>query len=648
MNRLLRHILTLINKRLLILLFTGQLLFLLFAFGETILHLNSRMLCNYNDGIRQYFFFISYIRQAADAGWLKVHAMGYPFGEYLLYTDATPGLAILVKLFSHFIADISAQGVAIFNLFLILGQFLSSYFLYLIFKRLGISHVLILLFALLLPWLSIEFLKIIQGHLNLSLTWIIPGAIWLLIRIADSVEGREKRKLILRSLQLGGFMLMSAFIHFYWLALIAALSGFFLSGLWVRAIFRRRDGISTMLALFLSTLLPVLVTLAIYAGLDGYYDERQAFDSGYGWSHWILQFPGLYLAQEHHTLTFLAGARDWVSYGSFAYLGNFALYFLTVWALLELIMRFFPGRVKRVGLPPKTAYPFWLFLGIAAFFSLMISLGEQLPLFGRSLVITNFLNPFYYIHLFTPRITQIRDVSRFSFVLFWAINLFAVYGLDRLLKEMPSGRFIRILAVILIGLAVSDTVDVLRLARRVMNRPNLLQEGADKQLEALQAKTGLAGYQAILPIPYNHEGAGDIHFVIDGFDDFLTQSLRFQLATGLPLMSAKFSRGNATHARQLFSLFSPDSSGTGISPVLLEALDERPVLVLQNEDYYNGKLELTGNRQQPAWDILQNCHRIISRYGMREVAREGNLVLYSWDVQTLRAIHEKTKFNEGF
>ncbi|MEM8889714.1 MAG: hypothetical protein AAGD28_17195, partial [Bacteroidota bacterium] len=60
----------------------------------------------------------------------------------------------------------------------------------------------------------------------------------------------------------------------------------------------------------------------------------------------------------------------------------------------------------------------------------------------------------------------------------------------------------------------------------------------------------------------------------------------------------------------------------------LQVLDKRPVLILYHTDFYNGKRELRGNPLEPAWSILQNSHKIIEKYEMEEVAREGPFILY--------------------
>ncbi|MEM6806895.1 MAG: hypothetical protein AAF696_36175, partial [Bacteroidota bacterium] len=267
---------------------------------------------------------------------------------------------------------------------------------------------------------------------------------------------------------------------------------------------------------------------------------------------------------------------------------------------------------------------FFLFLFLAAFFSLMISLGENVSIQRLEWTFTNYLNPFYYLHLISERITQFRDVSRFSFISFWVFNIFIAY-LFTLRVKIEEKKWIKVgLPALFLFLMVVDTVDSIRLARKEMNRPNLLAKGADANMQILADQINPQAFQAIIPIPYNHEGAGDNHYVIDGFDDFLTNSMQLQTWTGIPLMSAKFARGNFRHAQNLQSLFKEEEP----SQDLLGALDERPILILYNADFYNGERELRGNQLEPAWSILQNSHKIIEKYEMKEIAREGSLILY--------------------
>lgn len=615
------------------LLFFIQSIFLFTAFPQILLQPTEYMLCNYNDGMRQYFFYQSYLEQDPELGWAKSKSMGYPYGEYVLFTDATPLLAISLKFFSRYILDISEYGIFLFNLFILFGHFLSSFFLYKILKKLEVDQGLRFFFALCLPWLGIEFFKITQGHLNLSISWPLLGTIYFLQRIMGLVQySRSKNRLYIWSSMLGFLLFFIGLIHLYWIVMAALLIGVFIIGLIIIRRQYRTDVFRIVNAGTLCLLVPVLVLGLLVRISDGYFEDRLSHGEGYGWEHWVLQFEGLFTSHAHNTIPFILEDSALYSFGSFAYIGNFALYGILILLLEGLVL-------KKVRLYWKTTLSrdkqltfLWLF-GIGTFVSLMISLGETLYIQRLDLYITNYLNPFYYLHLLTDRVTQIRDVSRFSFIVFWFSNILLIYLVNLRLKfELPKYWVYGATGMLLL-FCVVDTTDSFRLARKEMNRPNLLNPQADAQIFSLSQKIDPQNYQAMIPIPFNHEGAGDNHYVIDGFDDFLTNSLQFQRATKIPLLSAKFARGNYEHAKRLFSLFGGRQM---LSEQLLKDLTNKPILVLYNADFYNGEREIRGNQLEPAWSTLQNCHKIIEEYQMKELAREGNFVLYEWEIGLLK------------
>ncbi|MEL6251540.1 MAG: hypothetical protein AAFR87_05950 [Bacteroidota bacterium] len=607
-----------------------QLVLLLIAFNKTLLHPHEYMLCNYNDGMRQYFFYQSVVEQDVELGWGKVYSMGYPYGEYVFFTDATPLIAWSLKFFSTYFYDLSGKSIYFFNLFILFGHLLSSLFLFRILMRLKIQLIYCLFFALFLPWLGIEFFKITQGHLNLSISWPLLGTIYLLgkgfdLILIEQINKRDFGKWILSTL---AFLLAIGLIHLYWLAMVAFAAGVFFLGLLLFSQKERQKLMYSVFSLGIAIILPTVFLLLFIRLSDGYFDARLPHGEGYGWEHWVLQFEGLFSSHAHNSIPFVFEDSKLYYFGSFAYLGNFSLYAF-LFLLIEMCVRKNIRKVWTNKFREEGNRLFLFLLFISAFFSLMISLGENIYLQRLDWTFTNYLNPFYYLHLISDRITQFRDVSRFSFIVFWVFNILLIYAFSLRLKIEEKIWIKGALPLIFLSFILVDTFDSISLARKEMNRPNLLAQGADEEIQALASQIKAGDYQAFIPIPYNHEGAGDNHYVIDGFDDFLTNTMQLQSWTGIPMMSAKFARGNFQHAQNLQSLF----KGEGVSDDLLKELDNRPILIVYNSDFYNGKRELRGNSLEPAWSILQNSHKIIEKYKMQEVARKGSFILYQGNLK---------------
>ncbi len=592
------------------------------------------MFCNYHDGMRQYYFFQAYVEQEPGQSWLKVEEVGYPYGEYLLYTDGTPLLAFLTRLVSTYLVDLDDRAIDVYNGFILLGRLLSTYLLYLILTCLGIKPWRVLLFALVLPWINGEFIKLSNGHLNLSYSWPYLLAIYAGLRMyqAHEVEARAYHWAI-------GFAVaisLTAFLHLYWLPLTTIPLGFLLLAYLAHLWRQRRDVLPVIGYGLTATLSPWLVVLLLVRLTDGYFSARAVGGEGYDWERWVFELSGYHSAYDWHSVRFFFEDRVHISYGWQVYLGNFALFFAVVLLLLYWLRRPYSVSVRQLMYKDRQG-SFFRFFMMGALVSLLISLGENIKIWDDTYVVHNYLNLFFYLRkLVSERITQFRDVSRFAYIGWWWFNLLAVFLFDRWLKGQMA-IWIRVLSAFLLLLLVLDGKDMLRQAHKHWVRPNLLYRTDRSDIDELIQGVDLSPYQGALPIPYFHEGAGENRYAVDGFDDMITHTFQLQRWGELPLLTSKFARGNRDHALQLLSLLQGDSTGVGISPELLAQLDERPVLILYDENFYNGQRELTGNQLQPAWDLLQNAHRIIERYDMQEIERYGHFRLYRWEIAEVRA-----------
>ncbi len=613
------------------LLLIGQALILFFTFDDMFKEPGQYMFANFYDGMRQYYFFQAYVEQSPDQSWLKVEEVGYPYGEYVLYTDGTPLLAFVTRLISTYLVDLSDHAVDVFNYFIILGRLLSTYLVFLILHRLNIQPWRVFIFALALPWINGEIIKLAGGQMNLSYSWPLLLTIYTGIRIFQANEAKKPawRWAIIYAVLVS----LTAFLHLYWLPLTTFVLGFMLLAYFIYLWRQHRDLLPTVGYAFTATISPWMVVLALVRLTDGYFRFRRSVGEGYGWDRWVFELSGYYTSHKWNGIRFIIEDQQINSYGSHAYLGNFALFLVVIMLVVYWAKRSAALPVRST-LREHAEGRVLLFLGVGAAVSVFIALGEKISLWDNRYLINNYLNLFYYLHKFTDRITQFRDVSRFGFIGWWWFNLTAIYLFDRWLKGQNI-TWLRILAVGLIVMLAVDVKDASQQAHR-WQRPNLLYRSDLTSIDELLEGVDTDSYQAAFSIPYFHEGAGDNHYAVDGFDDLITQTFQLQRWADIPLITSKFARGNRDHALQLISLLQGDSTGVGISPELLQAIDERPLLILYNEDFYNGKRPLSGNQLEPAWTLLQTGHEIIERYNMKEIKREGNLRLYRWDIGNLK------------
>jgi len=599
--------------------------------------------CNFYDGQRQYYFFQAYAEQTPDQSWLKVESMGYPYGEYLLYTDGTPLLAFTVRFISTYLVDLSGHETDAFNFFIMLGRLFSTVLVFAILRRLGVRAVLCLLFAVALPWTNGEIIKLAGGHINLSFSWPLLLAIYSFLRL---YQAHEKGKPDWTwAIVYATLISLTAFLHLYWLPLSTFVLGFSLLAYLIYAWQTQQNWQPIVGYGLISTASPWVVVMGLIRLTDGYFAHRVPQGEGYGWERWVFELSGYYSSHPWNSVRFILEDREIISYGSHAYLGNFTLFFAVVLLIFWWVNKrySFPVWGK---LQEQKEGQFFLLLMVGVLVSVFISLGENIPIWDNKYVIRNYLNIFYYLRKFTDRITQFRDVSRFGMIGFWWVNLAAVYLFDRYLKEKDTTR-VRIIGLGLLVLLALDTKDAWRNSHK-WHRDNLLYNQDQSDIDELIAGINPDEYQAAFPIPYFHEGVGDAHYAVDGFDDAITHTMQLQRWTGLPLITSKFARGNKEHGLQLISLLQGDSLGVGISPELLSQLDDRPILLLYDELYYDGTKQLTGNQRQPAWDLLNHAHEIIGKYGMEEVARYGHFRLYRWEIAPIRAaVLQQTNADKG-
>ncbi|KAA9331875.1 hypothetical protein [Adhaeribacter soli] len=158
------------------------------------------------------------------------------------------------------------------------------------------------------------------------------------------------------------------------------------------------------------------------------------------------------------------------------------------------------------------------------------------------------------------------------------------------------------LAGLLLVLAALDTKDTINHIRKnVIKENNLTAEPVVKQSKALLQGIDVAQYQAVLPVPYYHVGSESYNLTIDPEDNFGNETMRFSLVSGLPLMSNKMSRSPPVHAELLFSIFTE----AGISAELKHKLGKKPVLVLLNKTFYDGRSTYGNNLTlEPAKSVL--------------------------------------------
>ncbi|KAA9331869.1 hypothetical protein [Adhaeribacter soli] len=586
---------------------------------------NEFLLVNSWDGLKNYFTYYAYLMQPEGYPFFHFAQHNYPYGESILYTDNTPLLAVLIKAFSLWIYDIRPYGLLLHNIFMVGGIVLASLILFRIFRLLSTPAGIAFVASLLLPWISPQVLRLKIGHFNLSFSWVLLLVVYLLLQLFRHYP--DRRKTLQFSAGLVATLVLSAFLHMYYLLLNLSLIGFFFLFWFVRDWYKKRMINGWLITLGgLNVLLPPALVMGIIRLLDDRYHLRRRVAEGYDRLDWKLNLEAFTTPYSFNKVKLKLLSFGEVPYESYLYLGSFVLVSVLVvaglWFWLKrrgTIARAIPEDEIKVGRPFL-----WLF-GLAALACGFIAMGEVYYFFNGSVKFTNYFNLFFYIHKFSDVVTQFRVLSRFAWVIFWFCNIAAVYWLGCVWKQYAGPFWVK---VVLSGLLFLMAIDA-RDARKYLTQtaaPNVMSHPEHlKFMAALAGKLNPQEYQAILPVPFFHEGSEDYDLTIYPDDDFYRGAIQLSEITRLPLMGSKLSRTPPVQLQHFLSLFLKPQTDTALT----NALTEKPVLVLYNSAYYHEKKgfyqDLT---REPALTAYKNGENLPERKGWQLIGQQGEYRLY--------------------
>jgi hypothetical protein len=621
----------LLKKYFLSFILLSQTFFVGYVFRKLIFHPEEYLLSPAYDGLKNYFTYISYQHQPWNKEVFKFINMNYPYGDYIFYTDNTPLFAFLIKLFSTYIFDVTSYSLYIFNIFILSGIIISSYFLYKILQRLTSSLYLILIFSLTLPWINPQIIRLIVGHHNLSLSWIFLFAIYLLIKIYEQYISQKRTRFYLLSLIL--LMVLSGFIHIYYLMLLLTFIGCFFF-FYIIYEWNHQRKVLGLIKIVIGICVGSLSTFFLVLRLiDKYYPLRVGKAEGYNFDGWKLNFSGLYTSYPYFKIKFLFESLSGIPYESSAYLGSFTLFF-SIFLIVYYIVKknkisTFKDIFRNTGVG---IFCFLLFL--SSVISLIIALGPEYYFMDGQYRFINYLNPFYYLGHITEMVNQFRCLGRFVWIFYWSFTFCTIYACSFFLEREKSK--IKWMIYTFTFLLVIDTRDMMK-ELQTRQVPNvLIPKNFSPEVTDLSAGLNSSSYQAILPIPYYHNGT-DVEgykYAIDGDDNFVLKTMQMSLATNLPLMTAKFGRTPISYAKNIFEIFLADT----LNPDLRNKLDNRPVLVFFDSSYYDGtnnNWPAIGDRQ-PAASVFANGKEMTRKYNMKKIKQFNSIAIYSWDLKGTR------------
>lgn len=581
------------------------------------------------DGMRNYFAYHNFINQGKTNDFFLFNNMNYPFGDYILYTDNTPLLAVIVKWFSENIYDISNFSLSIFHWFYVFSIVLSSAFLYLIGKRFIKTKWLLALFSIAVPWITPQLLRFNIGHFSLALSCCILAVLYGLVRLYFNYK--SDKKVIWSIVGIITAVVLSSFLHMYFLVINGFLIGYFCL-IWAMLNWKSRIDFAKIIGFALLIPLTALgVVLTIVRNIDTYYHLRHETAEGFGYSVWQMTLDALYVPHNFSTVpSFLSSSMEFQSYEGVGYIGAFALYGLATY-ILFLIINLIRTRLLNleslINVASKTDKNRHLIfiISITGILCLWISFGVKALFFNGTLRFDNWLNPFYFLVKLFDQVTQFRAMGRFSWIFFFTINIFILYKIDKYWHFYNKKWLPKILLFVLCAMLSIDAIDsMVNQNKRARGLNPLTEVKYLKTAETLIADIDIDKYQAILPLPYYHSSCEDYHYTINPNDKWATQTYQFTTLTGLPLMASQTARSPVQPTYELFELFLKD----GIPKAISERLTDQSILVILNNEEYAWDNPPT---LEPGITVFENGRDFPQKKNMKKLKDFHHWTVYEWN-----------------
>ncbi|HYV90887.1 MAG TPA: hypothetical protein VE978_03855 [Chitinophagales bacterium] len=619
------------ERHLSLILFFITLASVVYALNMVLFRPSEFLLYHMYDQMRNYYAYLFYLHQDFSSGLFRFSGMNYPFGDYIFYTDNTPLIAFLVKIISHYIVDLTPYALPIYNWFMALSIPVSAVLIFQIVSYFS-SHRFINFFAsFCFAWINPQSIIINAGASNLSLSMIVLAAILLLIKIF--VHSRD-RKFFRYTTLLILLQVFSGFIHLYYLAVLGFCSAIFFFVWGVNELYHRRVFIKIWLTGFLQFIFSFGISFLIIYSVDGYYALRSNHAEGYGWINWKLNFSSLFTTYSFFRVKYLFQSDEPIPYASYYYLGSFFLYFITLCAVLWLLHSKYRLPWKEIFQthPNRNVLGFLL---ITALVGLSVALGEYYSIAGTGITFNNMLNPLFYLHWYTPMVTQFRVLARFAYFFFWIMNFGAVILIVFAWNKFHEAAA-RFVVIVLFCLLASDAKNAIEFTKKFHYlTPNLYERGGvHEAVERLTQHLDAKSYQAFLPVPYFCAGSENYSLTIDAEDGFITGCMSFSLKTGLPMMASSMGRTPPEFTKEELSIFLDGH----YSPDIRSKLNGKPILILYNSSYYRDTVGFGGwppVNYEPAITAFKTGKKLIEEKPLKKIAEAGDWILFEADPKDL-------------
>ncbi len=493
------------------------------------------------DGFKNMFTFIFHYRYGNG---LWFDGFMYPFGDYLVYTDAQPALCLFTKILKSVGINFTGYEVLVIQLLPLISIFVAGLLLFKIMKEFNQPTWWILLVTAGCLILSPQLHRI-PSHMSLSYFFVIP-LYWLML-IRYQKKNNTVRFIIIGILSL----LLIGFIHAYLLLMVCLFySAYFL----VKAVIKRKADFAVIIV----SLSALLLYYFINVYLDPYTDrpinpygalqykvERNDLFPFYGWFKYLLEGK--------------ANIRFSI-FDGYCYPG-ILIFIAPILVLFGFIKK---KQISKIEIQKIQPYFF------ASILVLLFAMGTHL--IATDLKILEWI----------PPLKQFRALGRLSWPFYYvAFISLAVYFYEIFKKASKTVQII-VFGIVLLFWA-KDGYDFSRITFVNVEKygsENLFEKHTQiKDLLDLK-NIPYSRYDAVLTLPTTAEG-DEVFYTHDNF--FVkTRTFPFAAQTGIPLMSQYMSRSSIGRSLQINQLASSDF----IDKELVKEMSHTKLLmVLAKEDH---------------------------------------------------------------
>jgi hypothetical protein len=610
-----------------------QLLLILTVFSDFVCAPNAFMFMNKNDGLKNYFTFIQYILQEdSPFGLWHFTKMNYPFGEYIFFTDNTPGLALPLRIIHKNIISLDGNLIAIHNSFFLFNLLLTPILFYQLIRPFSKGLLGVALFcAIAVSWINPQLLKLHDGVYNLSLSCVLLLALIIMRNIYMLWQRYSRKALFKTSIQIVCLIFFSAFFHIYYIPILALAIGVFTLAIFVSSwIQSDRKYFIALISIAFSNAAGGFGFYTLILCLDKYAHLRSSTASGFNWSEWNFTPEAILTPRFFNTfypiIQSCKSSGD-ISIESQGFWGNF-VWFTLFTAFATLIYFLVRKRITIKQVLAKIYQNTFLF---ALLITMLITYAAAAGLYVKLCIIPlsfdNVFSPFFFLHDKIDLITQFRCLGRFSWMGFWIIQILSLVLFLKIFKvlRLKSKGVARIYAFALLFFLYWDTKEAM-VYYHGDARTNLFQEELIQEKFAKLGKIKFQDYQAIYSIPAVQVGSENYDITIDDQKLWTEFWMQLSIHSQLPLFNCKMSRTALEQAQAQVDLLLNRS----VPALIYKNVNDKPVLVVYSkemEDNFDiGVLDYA----RPA---AEQGSEIITAFKMDTLLELNNIYYLSWDIK---------------